>query len=48
MGRKKLHRTKDEHREQKRIRDKRYYQRHSNEIKGKRMQRYLEKKLSYM
>ena len=40
MGRKKLNRTKDELREQKRVRDERYYQRHRNNILEKRMRRY--------
>ena len=49
MGRKALNRTEYELREQKRNRDKRYYDRHRNIILKKRMCRYwkrLEEKLS--
>lgn len=44
MGRKKLNRTREELREQKRIRDKRYYEKHGDEIKRKRMEKYWESK----
>lgn len=40
MGRKKLNRTEYELREQKRVRDKRYYQSHRTRILENRMQRY--------
>ena len=49
MGRKKLNRTENELREQKKIRDKKYYTRHKSKLLQKRMQRYWEnvdKKLS--
>jgi hypothetical protein len=49
MGRKKLNRTEEQLREQKRIRDKRYYERHGERIKQKRMLKYwktMEEKLS--
>lgn len=42
MGRKKLNRTIEELREQKRIRDERYYNRHKTQICEKRMQKYWE------
>jgi hypothetical protein len=51
MGRKKANRTQDELREQKRIRDKRYYEKHKSKLLQKRMQRYwksMEEKLSEM
>ena len=48
MGRKKLNRTEEELREQKRVRDRRYYQKHRKCICKKRMERYLEKKLPKM
>ena len=40
MGRKKLNRTENELREQKRVRDKRYYDIHRADILRKRMRRY--------
>ena len=43
MGRKKLNKTQDELREQKRIRDKRYYEKHKSKLLQKRMRRYWEK-----
>jgi len=51
MGRKKLNRTEHELRQQKRIRDKKYYERHKAKLLQKRMQRYwkkLDEKLSKM
>lgn len=47
MGRKKLHRTKEELLEQQRERGKRYYKKHVDRIKKERMQKYwLDKKVS--
>jgi hypothetical protein len=47
MGRKKVHRTKNELQKRDRIKAKRYYDKHKDIVKQKRMQRYnLEKKLS--
>jgi hypothetical protein len=49
MGRKKLNKNEDELRKQKRIRDKRYYERHKQNILQKRMKRYwksMDKKVS--
>jgi hypothetical protein len=43
MGRKKLHRTREEIREQNRLRAQKYYERHGDDIKRKRMERYWEK-----
>ena len=43
MGRKKLNKNEVELREQKQVRDKRYYERHKQNILRKRMQRYWEK-----
>ena len=45
MGRKKLNKTKEQIREQNRIRSKRYYDNHKAEICEKRMKRYDKKKL---
>ena len=45
MGRKKLNRTKEQLREQKRLRDQRYYARHKEKLNRKRLERYyLEKR----
>lgn len=47
MGRHKLNRTKEELQEQSRVRAKRFYERHSKQIKQERMRRYWsDKKLS--
>lgn len=43
MGRYKLNRTVEEKREQARIRAKRYYSRHKEELNKKAMQRYWQK-----
>ena len=49
MGRHKLNRTKEELKEQSRVRARRFYERHSKEIKRERMRRYWSnKKLSEM
>lgn len=44
MGRKKLNRTKEEIREQNRIRQRRFYERHSKEIKKEKLKKYYKKK----
>jgi hypothetical protein len=43
MGRKKLHRTKDEIRKMCRIRQKRFYEKHKERIKRQNLKRYYEK-----
>lgn len=43
MGRKKLDRTKEELREQKRIRDQRYYAKHGDKIRKRNLDRYYKK-----
>lgn len=44
MGRKKLNRTKDEIREQNRIRANKFYEKHGTRIKEERMRRYWKTK----
>ena len=44
MGRKKLNRTKEELREQFRIRQRRFYERHSERIKKEKLEQYYERK----
>ncbi len=53
MGRKRLNRTKEEIREQNRIRQRRFYERHSKRIKKEKLKKYynqkeMEKKLPQM
>jgi REP element-mobilizing transposase RayT len=45
MGRKKLNKTPEELREQKRIRDQRYYERHTNKINANKMAKYYQSKV---
>ena len=45
MGRKKLYRTPDELQEQKRARDKRYYERHKDKLNAKRLEKYYRSKI---
>jgi len=45
MGRKKLNRTPEELRKQKRIRDKRYYQKHASRINANKMAKYYKSKI---
>ena len=44
MGRKRLNRTDEELREQSRIRQRRFYERHSKRIKREKMRKYYERK----
>ena len=44
MGRKKLNRTPEELREQKRIRDQRYYERHKDKLNANKMSKYYANK----
>lgn len=44
MGRKCLNRTEEELKEQNRIRQRRYYERHSNKIKRDKLKQYYERK----
>ena len=44
MGRKSLNRTDDELREQKRLRNQRYHQRHKDKIQRNQMERYYGRK----
>ena len=45
MGRKKLYRTPDELQEQKRARDKRYYEKHKDKLNAKRLEKYYRSKI---
>lgn len=45
MGRKKLNRTPDELQEQKRARDKRYYEKHKDKLNAKRLEKYYRSKI---
>jgi hypothetical protein len=44
MGRKKLNRTPEQLQEQKRARDKRYYERHKDKLNAKRLEKYYRSK----
>jgi len=45
MGRKKLHRTDEELRQQKSIRDKKYYNKNKDKLNAKRLERYYRSKI---
>lgn len=45
MGRKKLNRTPEQLQEQKRARDKRYYERHKDKLNAKRLEKYYRSKV---
>ena len=44
MGRKKLHRTKEELAEDNRVRQRKYYEKHKDRLNAERMKRYYEKR----
>lgn len=44
MGRKCLNRTEDELKEQNRVRQRRFYERHSNDIRKEKLRKYYERR----